>query len=114
MCVDYRALNAITVPDRFPLPRIDDILPLLNGCTTFTKLDLLSGFHQLRIHEPDRPKTAFCTPNGSWQWLVMPFGLRNAPLTFQRFMTSVLQDFIDRFFLVYIRPRAYRSRSPST
>ena len=102
MCVDYRALNAITVPDRYPLPRIDDILPLLSRCSVFSKLDLLAGFNQLRVHPPDQPKTTFVTPQGVWQWLVMPFGLCNAPLTFQRFLSHVLRDYLDTFVLVYI------------
>jgi len=83
MCVDYRALNKITVRDRYPLPRIDDLLDKLHGCTVFSSLDLQSGYHQIRISDEDVPKTAMITPFGQFQFKVLCFGLTNAPQHFR-------------------------------
>ncbi|KAJ9534799.1 hypothetical protein QJQ45_017235 [Haematococcus lacustris] len=102
MCIDYRALNKLTVKDRYPLPRIDDLFDKLAGKKVFSSLDLQSGYHQIRITEADRPKTAFLTPMGQFQFKVLCFGLTNAPATFQRVMNNVFRPLINKSVLVYI------------
>ncbi|KAJ9529817.1 hypothetical protein QJQ45_022213 [Haematococcus lacustris] len=102
MCIDYRALNKLTVKDRYPLPRIDDLFDKLAGKKVFSSLDLQSGYHQIRITEADRPKTAFLTPMGQFQFKVLCFGLTNAPATFQRAMNNVFRPLINKSVLVYI------------
>ena len=89
-CVDYRCLNNVTKPDSFPLPRIDDLLDELGKAKFFSTLDLASGFWQIRVHDNSQEKTAFATPFGSFEFRVMPFGLKNAPSVFQRLMQQVL------------------------
>ena len=105
MCVDYRALNAITVKNRYPLPRIDDLLDKLQGAKVFSSLDLMSGYHQIRLKPQDYQdveKTAFRTPFGHYQYKVMSFGLCNAPAIFQSVMNDIFEDVVGKFVLVYM------------
>ncbi|GBO11509.1 Retrovirus-related Pol polyprotein from transposon 297 [Araneus ventricosus] len=101
-CVDYRKLNEITIKDSYPLPRIDDILDALNGSQWFSTLDLKSGYWQVEIQPEDKEKTAFTTGQGLWQFKVMPFGLCNAPATFERLMETVLRGLTPEACLVYL------------
>ena len=102
MCVDYRALNSITVKNRHTIPRIDDLLDAVSGSQYFTSLDLTSGYHQILISEDDGPKTAFRTPFGHFQFKVLIEGLTNAPATFQSVMNSIFSPYIKKFVVVYL------------
>ena len=101
-CVDYRRLNDVTKKDAYPLPRIEDNLSRLGGASWYSTLDLHSGYWQIEVAPQDREKTAFCTPGGLWEFVVMPFGLVNAPATFERLMEKVLCPVLGRCALVYL------------
>ncbi|GKB14237.1 putative reverse transcriptase domain-containing protein, partial [Tanacetum coccineum] len=102
MCIDYRELNKLIVKNQYPLPRINDLFDQLQGSRVYSKIDLRSGYHQLRVREEDIPKTAFRTRYGHYEFQVIPFGLINAPTIFMDLMNQVCKSYLDRFVIVFI------------
>jgi hypothetical protein len=102
MCIDYQALNEVTIKNKYPLPRIEDLFDQLRGASVFSKIDLRSGYHQLRIRPSDIPKTTFITKYGLYEFTVMSSGLTNAAALFMNLMNSVFMDYLDKFVVVFI------------
>jgi hypothetical protein len=102
MCIDYKSLNEVTIKNKYPLPRIEDLFDQLRGAGVFSKIDLRSGYHQLKIRPSDIPKTTFITKYGLYEYTVMSFGLTNVLAFFLYLMNSVFMDYLDKFIVVFI------------
>ncbi|GKA75283.1 putative reverse transcriptase domain-containing protein [Tanacetum coccineum] len=102
MCIDYQELNKLTMKNRYPLPKIDDLFDQLQGSSVYSKIDLRSSYHQLRVREEDIPKTAFRTRYGHYEFQVTPFGLTNTPAVFMDLMNRVCKPYLDKFMIVFI------------
>ena len=102
LCIDYRQLNRVTIKNRYPLPRIDDLFDQLRGARVYSKIDLRTSYHQLRVMEADIPRTAFRTRYGHFEFIVMSFGLTNAPTIFMDLMHRVFQSYLDQFVVVFV------------
>jgi hypothetical protein len=111
LCVDYHALNEVNLKNKYPLPRIDDLFDQLYGACVFSKIDLQSGYHQLKVRECDIPKTAFILRYGLYKFTVISFGLTNAPAYFMYMMNKVFMEYLDKFIMVFIDDILVYSRS---
>ena len=102
LCIDYRQLNRVAIKNQYPLPRIDDLFDQFRGARVYSKIDLLTGHHQLRVREVNIPKTAFRTRYGHFEFTMMPFGLTNAPAAFMDLIHRVFQPYLDQFVVVFV------------
>jgi len=102
LCVDYKQLNKMTIKNKYPLPRIDDMMDQLHGSSVFSKIDLQSGYHQILLKADDVQKTAFGSRYGHYEYVVMPFGVTNAPAVFMDYMNRIFRPFLDKFVVVFI------------